>query len=290
MCERLRCEVALVAAHWAPVLRPLKEPGTLKPNEVASLMALTYKGLDMRTWYVAGSLSILALSIGFYLSKPTSPDVRAHEIDELRAAVVQLRADLTRTMDELHPKVEQLREYVTAEKTQRERAFAHLEASIRSSEAGRASNGIMRVGAAATNKRANPVEERAQAGVPNAGEQTVNNPADLKEFMETTFAGQSVDPSWAPAAEDTLQYGLGDQLPSGSVIQSVECHTSICRIETVHNNSEDYEQFLTTFKDPNNRIWSGDASSQELTQGPHGDRVVVTYFSREGEPLATTSR
>ena len=239
----------------------------------------------MRKWYVVGALGILALSIGLYPLRTTRRDVRAPDMDELHANV---RAH---DMDELRAEVAQLRADLTAEETQREHAFTELEAWIRSSERAGGPAETARASAAAANKQANPVEGPARAGALDAGEQAVKEPVNPQEFLETVFAEQSADPSWARAAEDTIEDKLRGQLPQGSTIQSVECHASICRIETLHGDSNAYEQFLAdAFKDPSKRIWSGDAFSQELSQGTQGELVVVSYLAREGGSLPATSR
>lgn len=110
------------------------------------------------------------------------------------------------------------------------------------------------------------------------------------EHIESVFADQPIDAAWANVAEGRIEQKLRAELP-GAKLQSIECHASLCRLETVHTDQGAYGQFLSAaFKDPDKRIWLGDAFSAEPTEGAQGELVVVSYLAREGEPLPEMER
>jgi hypothetical protein len=80
-----------------------------------------------------------------------------------------------------------------------------------------------------------------------------------------------------------LQQKLRAALPSAT-LQSIECHASMCRLETVHPDASAFGQFVSdAFKDPSKRIWEGNAFTEEPVADARGQMVVVSYLAREGE-------
>jgi hypothetical protein len=218
----------------------------------------------MSNRWIGGVLGVLGLSIFLYPTQTKHRASSTHHMDELRAEVAQVRADLTE------------------EQIERERRMA-LEAQIGSNERTRGSYPTAPAGASAAARPANlPAVEPARA--PDAGARVVG---ESEEYLMEAFAAESADPTWARAAEDTIEYKLSEQLPSASTIQSVECRTLLCRIATVHHDETLFGEFLmNAFKDPDKRIWPGEAFTLQSSRAG-GEVVAVSYLAREGESLPT---
>jgi hypothetical protein len=114
-------------------------------------------------------------------------------------------------------------------------------------------------------------------------------PADLEDTtdeIERVFLGEGSDPSWSRQTERTVKEKLTASLPEASAVRSIECRSSMCRVETVFHDPEAYGRFAqSAFKDPETRIWNGGAFSTSLGTDDRGDMVVISYLAREGEEI-----
>jgi len=202
-------------------------------------------------WFVA--LGVVALGLAAYPWRP-SPAMR-RDASSLRAELSQLSAKLD------------------DETAARQREVAKLEAQLRALGAGIASAPAAQPSLAAPPAELEPLDPVAP------------EPVDPGEHLEGAFAAQARDASWAPDTESRLQQRLREQLPAAR-LSSLECHASMCRLETVHRDAAAFGQFVgDAFKDPDKRIWSGNAFTNEPVQGAQGELVVVSYLAREGEAL-----
>ena len=121
-------------------------------------------------------------------------------------------------------------------------------------------------------------------------------PADAEEaylaFVTEAFDAELSDPRWSAAGE--LRPKLTAALPPGSVLRSLDCRTSLCRVETVHANHETYRAFTDHFAPTATRpaLWSG-AGYFQVTHAPErpGDELVaVAYLGRGSLPTAEPPR
>jgi hypothetical protein len=106
--------------------------------------------------------------------------------------------------------------------------------------------------------------------------------------VEAAFVSEPADSSWSRTAERTLETRLTSALPAGA-LRSVECHTSMCRIETQHGNLSAYDTFYQkTFTSPGAMPWAGANFSTALDQNAAargGPFVIVSFLAREGRDL-----
>lgn len=126
-----------------------------------------------------------------------------------------------------------------------------------------------------------PGREAREEAAPPAPE-----PAELKSRLDTVFASEGADPSWTPEAKRTVGSRLTAVLPETSSVRGVDCHTSMCRIETSHQDMESYKQFVQgAFMSPETRIWNAGFFSSPPMPDERGEMTATVYLAREGEPL-----
>lgn len=151
-----------------------------------------------------------------------------------------------------------------------------------------------RRGSPAPARRTSPTEEDMsdlpiaprQPPALETADRAPTEPEDVPVALESAFLEEGADPIWSREAERTVQEKLKRAIPKAADVRSIECRSSMCRIETFHQNAEDYERFLhDAFKDPETQIWNGNAFSTSSRVDERGGRVIVSYLAREGEVL-----
>lgn len=219
----------------------------------------------MRTQWLLVALAALLMGVSFY--RPKSRDSRPS-------------AELARSAD-LSAQVARLTAELSTEKERSERALAARDARPAAAACLQASAQTPSAMPAAKPAAPPPAEPARPASEPPADK--VYEPA--QELM-TTFEAEVTDASWASGAEDTLEQRITSALPSSASIQSVECRSSMCRVTTVHHDSQTYESFLdAAFKSPETRVWSADALSEAMPNMRGTGTLVVSYVAREGQML-----
>src|SRR5262249_33255912 len=108
---------------------------------------------------------------------------------------------------------------------------------------------------------------------------------------ENVFAAERGDPSWSPDAQRRAQDGLKRTLPQGSSAVSVRCGDSMCRIETRHQDMEEYRRFVDgALMTPTTALWNGGFFSSVVSSPDRGAVSVVSFLARDGQPLPVISR
>lgn len=111
-------------------------------------------------------------------------------------------------------------------------------------------------------------------------------PAEIRAELDTVFASDRPDPSWAADAGRTVGARVAAVLPEASAMREVDCHAHLCRIETTHSDLESYRRFVQgAFLDPETRVWNAGFFSSPPVQDERGELVATMYLAREGEPL-----
>ena len=111
-------------------------------------------------------------------------------------------------------------------------------------------------------------------------------PVEPNVRLASAFVAERPDPAWTEAANRLADARLGAALPASSALRSVECRSSLCRIETVHPDMEHYQRFFQrAFVDQDTRAWNGAVTTAELTEAGDGSVHVISYLAREGSPL-----
>jgi hypothetical protein len=105
-------------------------------------------------------------------------------------------------------------------------------------------------------------------------------------YVESKYASERSDPAWDPRRE--LGPKITAVLPEGSSVRSLDCKTSMFRLETTHRSAAGYRDFTKSFVglggEP--RPWNGPVVFQ-VTSEPTGDDVALTavaYLGRESLP------
>jgi hypothetical protein len=123
----------------------------------------------------------------------------------------------------------------------------------------------------------------AQDPVPSDG-----HSADRKELQDryaNAFSTEPVDSAWARDRAGVLSTRIKVVLPNSSVLKSIECHSTTCRLETVHDNIESFNAFVEgAFTNRDTRLTTG-ASFSKLQKDGAGKLTIVTYLASEGGDL-----
>jgi hypothetical protein len=110
----------------------------------------------------------------------------------------------------------------------------------------------------------------------------------MHDNLEATFTTEAVDRQWGPGAQRQVQDRLRGLVPDGSAVRSIECRTSMCRIETEHASLEELDRFTrAAFMEPNTRVWNaGGMSHTEMPARPGDPIRAIAFLAREGTALA----
>jgi hypothetical protein len=130
-----------------------------------------------------------------------------------------------------------------------------------------------------------PVAEREPLPGPVAAPQPP--PVEVvSERIEEHFGTEPPDTAWARGAEHLAAGGVKAALPDHSLLRSVECRASMCRIETEHADLDRSQTFVrTAFMTPGRQVWNGGFLSMRAGDSADGKVVTVTYLAREGKEL-----
>lgn len=233
----------------------------------------------MRTWRLVLAIgAVLALSVA--IGSVVSSSGRAEQVDALREKV-----------DSLATRLQSAQEEIKASR-------AAPPASRGPSEPGARSDAR---GAAAAAPAAAPVSERSLGDGEERTEReaaarapTAPTPQEVvAHFEEAFFTSPNRDPAWAKEAQTAAVSKLREILPQSSQMRAVECHSTMCRIETVHDDVETYRQFAQRVVfDSASRPWNGAVFAGVLEDGKPSDERVTTvmYIAREGESLPMPPR
>jgi hypothetical protein len=134
--------------------------------------------------------------------------------------------------------------------------------------------------------------ENAAAAAPTASADAPSAnraPADATERRvqyNAKFSDEYRDAQWATASQDVATAKLKTILPPTSELKSVECRSSMCKIETTHEDAEHYRDFANNaFMNPTTVPWNGAFFSTGAEDPATGRFVAVAYLGREGQPL-----
>jgi hypothetical protein len=134
-----------------------------------------------------------------------------------------------------------------------------------------------------------PLPEQAPSATAPSGSADEHgpDPAEVRAKIDAAFTREGVDPRWATQAQVTAQTRLAAALPETSTLRSVECHSSMCRFETVHEDADHVQQFvLRAFMDPETQVWNGGFfSTAAVPEEGIGKLVIVSYLARDEEEL-----
>jgi len=117
---------------------------------------------------------------------------------------------------------------------------------------------------------------------------TVHTSAEeVRVTLDSRFGTESSDPKWSRATSVLIDSHIHSGLPGGSQVTSVECHTTLCRVESKHANLTGYRKFVDEALLFPKGGWSGPIITQILNPGaPDKEVVSVAYLLREGQDIS----
>ena len=111
-------------------------------------------------------------------------------------------------------------------------------------------------------------------------------PAMIRQRLDDYFARERPDPGWAYDAQRTAEARIVGAIPKTSEVRSIECRASMCRIETAHQDLDQYQQFVhRALMDPETKLWNGGFFATLLGEPAEGRVTTVAYLARDGEAL-----
>jgi hypothetical protein len=111
----------------------------------------------------------------------------------------------------------------------------------------------------------------------------LDTPAAMREHVETEFAAERVDPSWAPAAETSLTTAFTKALPEGSRLMRADCHETICRVRLEHTQALAHAGLARAL--PPARPWNAPMFISPPILREDGKVESQIHIAREGHPL-----
>lgn len=113
---------------------------------------------------------------------------------------------------------------------------------------------------------------------------------DVQAGLDREFFAAPRDRNWGADAETTVRNALRRTISEGSQIESVQCNGALCRIETTHTDTSDYQKFIeTSLGGIDSGLWNGAAFSS-IVRNEHGELTVVSFLAREGTSLPEIPR
>lgn len=112
------------------------------------------------------------------------------------------------------------------------------------------------------------------------------DPAEVRVKIDAAFTREGVDPMWATQAQAMAQTRLAATLPETSTLRTIECHSSMCRFETIHEDADHVHQFVQrAFMNAETQIWNGGFFSTAVPEDGTDKLVIVSYLARDEEEL-----
>lgn len=129
-----------------------------------------------------------------------------------------------------------------------------------------------------------PLGENRRDTAPETSTAESFDPQGMADQLEAAFFHEGLDREWAEPARRTLQEKTVSLLPVGSSIRSLECQSTLCRVELVHDTNESYRQFQRRHLQEG-PLWKGASVTRTEKGAREGEFLTVSYFAREGHAL-----
>lgn len=102
------------------------------------------------------------------------------------------------------------------------------------------------------------------------------------ENYESNLASQEIDSIWREEAHEKIESMIENQLVADSSIVSVDCRSSLCKLDLAHANEAAVDNFLEEF--PDHMAWNNESFIETEHQSDGSIRTMI-YFSRDGSSL-----
>lgn len=115
------------------------------------------------------------------------------------------------------------------------------------------------------------------------------SPQELVEQMDERFFDERIDPGWSHEATTRAEQ-LRTTLSEGSRIVSLDCRSSMCRVEMSHPNLETFQGFIHKSIVGGTLKWDGPLfAALKSDPGQPGEVQAVAYLARKGVELSPAS-
>jgi hypothetical protein len=115
------------------------------------------------------------------------------------------------------------------------------------------------------------------------------NAEEIVDQLDTRFLSEGVDPNWSREARRRAER-FSDVLPEGARVISLECRSSMCRLEMSHPSLESFQGFVRKSMLGGEIEWSGAfMAAIRGDPGQPGGVQAVAYLAREGIDLSPAS-
>lgn len=104
--------------------------------------------------------------------------------------------------------------------------------------------------------------------------------------IASRFESETIDSAWRSEATPLLARQFGARTPSGSRLTSIECRSSMCRVEAVHDSFDAYSEFTRAAITAPDAEWQGSFVAHVVGDPYAGQVRSRAYMVRPGEDLA----
>ena len=111
--------------------------------------------------------------------------------------------------------------------------------------------------------------------------------AEIQETRLALFREEPVDTAWKQDAEVSARRQIVSGLPPEARAGNVECRSSMCRVEIVHQSADSYKAYVGKMLDNVEREWKGQVMGTIMEQRPNGSVVAEHYYVRPGSDPMT---
>ncbi|MCP3099613.1 hypothetical protein LZ198_12115 [Myxococcus sp. K15C18031901] len=170
-----------------------------------------------------------------------------------------------------------------------------LEASVaRSEQLAREAQVAARAAGTRVDTPTGPTEDATAIGPPDSDRSTVGTavahpeptPDEVVARMDARFFSEDVDPTWSRDATQRAEK-LGALMPRGARVVSLECRSSMCRLQMSHPSQDDFQRFLREGLIDDSNAWDGPFMAAITSAlGRPGEVEAVAYLARAGVDLA----
>jgi hypothetical protein len=113
---------------------------------------------------------------------------------------------------------------------------------------------------------------------------------EVIEQLDERFFTEPLDPGWSQEARRRAEQ-FGGLLPKGARVLSLECRSSICRMETTQPSLEAFQNFMRQGLLAGGHEWNGPVmAAVKGDPNKPGEVLTVTYLAREGADLSPSPR
>lgn len=116
-------------------------------------------------------------------------------------------------------------------------------------------------------------------------------PAPVREITEAEYVAQLdgkfgsevQDPKWSQSAAREASRAITAVMPIGTKLGKVECRTSLCKVESFHENLNAFHSFAdSALLGRERQLWNGGVATMVRSENGSGV-TAITYIAKEGQ-------